>query len=183
MLPSYIVTSFALRDVNERFVDAKKKFDSLVKLKPRKGSVITQNTAHITLKRTFYPKIGVDEEVIMAALSGVRFKPIPIFSNKLSVFRSKKFGNILVALVNDNSGLMELYDELTGAIDQYIEYEAKEFVPHLSILYNLPRNRIKEARSYTEKNILPVFYLLDNFSLLKDTGVVKERVLVKGYYP
>ena len=183
MLPSYIVTSFAPRDANERFMDAKRKFDLLVRLKPKKGNVITQNTAHITLKRMFYLKTGVDEEVIVAALNGVRFKPIPIFANKLSVFRSKKLGNILVALVNDNSGLMELYDELTGAIDQYIEYEAKEFVPHLSILYNLPRNRIKEARSYTEKNILPVFYLLDNFSLLKDTGVVKERVLVKGYYP
>ena len=180
---SYIITGFAPSNVNDKFVEAKKYFGSLIQFNGKEGVVISQNTAHVTLKRKFYLKVGVEEKVVVRALDGIKFKPVLVKAKRLTVFRSPHLGNILVAWVDKNPGLMGLHAELSGVVDRYIEFEVKTFLPHMSILYHLPENRIDEAKEYIKKKIMPIVFTLDNFSLLKDTEVIKERVPVKGYYP
>lgn len=183
MLLSYIITTFAPKDVNKRFLDAKNNFNLVVKRKTKRGVVIAQNTAHITLKRTFYLKPGIMEETIIDALGKIIFKPMSVFADELSIFHSPKLGNVLVAIVQLTPELSGLHNQISRAIDWYIDYEKQEFIPHLSILYNLPETSIQQAKAYAFKYVMPVSFTLDSFNLLKDTGITKERVLVKGYYP
>jgi 2'-5' RNA ligase len=186
---SYSITSLAPDDVNEKFHTAKEYFNLLYpqpKTKPE--NFILKNLAHVTLKRLFYLKEGIRDEEVKSALTSIRFAPKRITAGKVELFRTQRHGNVLVVLVNMIPELQILHDELSALVDnasssQDTEFEKKTFNPHLSILYNLPEERISKAKSYAEAKIIPITYELKSFLFMRDVpGVVGEREKLKEYF-
>jgi 2'-5' RNA ligase len=186
---SYSVTSLAPEIVNSKFHSAKKYFNLLYSQPMTKPEhFILKNLAHITLKRLFYLKDNISDDEMQEALDSIIFKPLPIEAHSSELFRTDKWGNVLVALVKKTPELQKLHDDLSEVIDTFaaeqdMNFERKTFNPHLTVFYNLPEEQIKEAFTYTQANILPIKYSLESFRFMKDVpGVRGERELLKEYF-
>ncbi len=184
-IPSYLITSFTPTDLNDKFITIKKRF-GLYFDQPllHQNSIITLNNAHITLKRRFYLKEEISDSTLLEHLTHVSFKPISITANRLEIFQSKELGNVLVALVDPNEGLANLHLSILRSLSPFItqpsEFEGLQFKPHLSLLYNIPSDKIDKAFEDANKNILPISYILSHFSVLKNIpGVDREREILK----
>ena len=184
---SYAITSLAPQEVNEQFFDVKAHFDSFyLKNKPSKPDYyILKNLAHLTLKRRFYLREGIRHEEVRSALASVQFEPIPIQAQTLELFQTQKFGNILVVLVDNTPELQKLHDDLSALIATCSEpstEEAYPFKPHLSVLYEVPEERLEDAKRYIMEHIFPISYTLDSFQFMTDVGVKGERGIIKDYF-
>lgn len=163
------------------------KFGLQLQKKERENSIISLDTAHITLKRRFYLQDTATDDDLLAALETVDPQPIAVQATKLEVFHSETQGNVLVALVEQASVLQELHNRLVEVITPYIysdnQFERKDFTPHLSIMYEIPDSLLKEAFAYAERVMLPLSYTVTNFYVLKNIpGIQKERSIVRAYH-
>lgn len=185
---SYSVTSLTPPEINESFLKLKHRF-GLFYTQPitDPDHYILKNMAHVTLKRLFYLKEGIRDEEVARALSSIQFNPIPIHAANIELFRTQKHGNVLVVLVQKSPELQKLHGDLSDLIDtcaseQDMTFEKNTFNPHLSVLYNLPEEKIEEATAFSQQ-LLPLNYTLESFQFMRDvTGVKGEREMLKTYF-
>lgn len=184
---SYLITAFAPQHINDNFIKAKKEFKSFNEQKMTLDhSVITMNTAHVTIKGRFYMKNGVDEKVLIEVLNNIVFPQVSIHADSLIIFKTQQHGNIVVSMIKQPEGLIKLHKDILQRISPYIdtqsEFEWNSYTPHISILYDLPINQLEVAMKYIEKNILPITFMIDNINILKNIPNIKnERAFLKTY--
>lgn len=184
---SYIISSFAPSSINDTVWKIRKRFHAPPRQEKKStNSIITLDTAHITLKRRFYLKENVTDSAVVDLLKNITLDPIPVIANKFRVFPSKEHGNVLVAVVEKNDELRKLHNDILEALDPFdesnTEYEGDRYQPHLSIMYGVPDNQLDEVMQYSEQVLAPISYRLDNFYLLKNIqGIKKEREILYRY--
>lgn len=182
----YTVISFAPIEINKKFLQVKKRFNELTDANKKIEDIhSSKHTAHVTLKRMFALKENITEEQIATALDNIQLSPIKIFSNELKIFHSEREGTILIAVINNSPQLQALHKQISNAIDPFIEinpqYEIQKFIPHISILYNIPDNLLDQSIEYAQKQLLPTSFTLDTMSFVKDTSVTQENGFIKTY--
>lgn len=184
---TYTVISFAPDEIDRQFEAVKKRFNLYIDRKvTQPQGIITKNHAHITLKRSFYLREGVAEQEIIEALSKLDERQMIITASSLEVFHTQKHGEVVVALVDDNSELISLHNRLESALapctKEDPDTEKHPFRPHLSFFYHVPESRLEEVSSYSREHLLPIRFSLRTLSLLRQVNGVKgERVRVKDF--
>lgn len=181
---SYIITIPTPTAINELIVKIKNKFNLFHDQKiTHPQGVISLNTAHVTLKRRFYLQQESTEDDIIKTLKKIKFNPINITASTLSIYQTEEQENVLVVLVDNNDELKELHNNVLTSLLPFITrddvFSGVNYTPHISILYKLSDNKIHEAISISENEILPLSFTIDSFQLLKNIkNVMKEREII-----
>lgn len=186
---TYALTSLAPSDINEKFLQAKRHFNLIYNQpKTHEDNYILKNIAHITMVVMFYLNENVTEEIILDKLQNIQFAPIQITANEIVKFVSPKFGNILAIKVDKNNEILKLHSDLYDVIGEFVTFTNNSFMkenytPHLSVLYEVPDEKVEEAKEYIRQNIVPIKYTLNSFLFMRDVPNVKrERSLIREFF-
>ena len=184
---SYIIPSLAPDIVTEVMWNLRRAFDGqppLKKLYPE--SIISGDTAHITLKRRFYLRDGIEDKDIVTALDGITLQQVEVRAEKIEIFKTQRMGNVVVVLIENTPAFLSLHKNIYNALTDYItttnEFEDNQFVPHLSLMYAVPDTIVEQVRQQAEEMFSSLTYTLTSFHLLKNIpGIKRERAVVKKY--
>lgn len=177
---SYSITSFAPVEINNKFLAAKNTFRLLIdQKKTKEENVITKNTAHISIKRAYYLKEGASQEAMVSSVKEVHSHSVVIVANRLKVFKTQKYGNVLAVLIDKSPDIAALHKNILYSLQQYVTadslYENNAFTPHLSVLYYIPDTILDETIAYAEEYLLPISFRLDNLNILQAVPNVKNE--------
>lgn len=185
---SYTIVGITPEEIQKKFDLVKDRIGlSTAREKIKENHFILKDVAHFAIKRTFYLKDEFGENTLLDALKDLSFQPIEIQASRSGMFESTPYGNILYIEIDRSQKLLQLHDKVKNLIDQYIitknpEYEGKGYIPHLSIIYNLPKEKAEEANSIVNHSILPINFVLGKIYFLKTFDKTKdERELVTTY--
>lgn len=152
-----------------------------------KQNIILKDTAHFAIKRSFWLAEGISEWDLLARLGTLTFNKCQISSSRLEKFSSSPYGMILFAEINKGKGLLELHLKLKSLLDDFIvsknpEYENEGFVPHISLAYDIPLEKLEFAESQLGEKLFPIEFELDRIFLLKGVDhQTDEREILKVY--
>jgi 2'-5' RNA ligase len=184
---NYMVSAMCPVMINEKVIAAKKNF-ALYKAQEKAdpNNVILMNEAHVTLKRLFYLKKGVEAQMLVKVLDDIRYAPITITAKEVAVFHSFKVSNVIVAVVDKSVALQQLHDEIYDRLSPFIQtndrFERSAFTPHISLLYKVPNDILQSAQAYVQERLLPLTYTLNTFSLVKSIpSIQRERSVIKQF--
>lgn len=185
----YTVVGIAPNFVQDSLLKLKNHFNLPFDTTEISNHFVLKDNAHYAIKRTFYLKSGVSEEDVVNKIKNSSLKPkIHISCTDTGVFPGTAYGDIVYVKINDNQSLKELHNELRNSLDNFIEtknpeMEGENYIPHLSMAYNVSREITEDVNSYIKQNILPLEFDLKEILLLKDFNTQKdERKLVYTHH-
>ncbi len=105
---------------------------------------------------------------------------IKITCTKAGIFSSSLYGGIVYAEIDSNKDLLELHKSLKSSFDNLVEtknteMEGDNYIPHLSIAYNIPKEIITDVKSFVDQQILPFEFELNEILLMKDFDEEKDE--------
>jgi 2'-5' RNA ligase len=170
---TYTVTSLAPKNVDIAVAKLKEQFHNMFdsgELQERQ--IVTKNHAHITLKRNSVLREGVTEADLLEAFSLLQCNQFEVTAQKIEVFHTNNHGNVLVILVDHSEELHLLHKKILQVFEPYAEnanpFDGKSFVPHISVLYNVPESEINSAVSEIKATLLPITFTVTNALFLKE---------------
>ena len=93
----------------------------------------------------------------------------------------------MFAKIEENKELQKLHTEIKNNLDKITntknpEMEGDNYLPHISLVYNVPQNIIEEVKSYVQE-FLPLEFTLNEMVLLRDFDTSKDERSVVYTHP
>ncbi len=181
----FTVVGIAPQSIQEALIKLKQHFNLPLGTTEIAKHYILKDIVHFAIKRTFYLKSSIKQQDLVSRINQLSLKSKALIScNETGMFSGSTYGDILYVKINFNQNLIDLHNELTEKLDDLVEtknpeMEKSNYIPHLSMVYNIPKELTQEVDAYVKKNILPLEFELSEILLLKDFDISKdERELI-----
>ncbi len=183
--PKFTIVGIAPQPIQEALLNLKKQFNLSFDTTEIPEHYVLKDNAHYAIKRTFYLKPGISEEDVVKKIKELSLsKKIQIDCTSTGIFPGTAYGDILYIKINMNQDLKNLHNELITLLSDLVEtknteMEGENYTPHLSMVYNIPKEITDDVNIFVENNILPIQFELEELLFLKDFDTQKdERQLV-----
>lgn len=95
------------------------------------------------------------------------------------IFASTPYGAVLHAVIERDRLLVQLHIKLKKRLDEHVEtknpeYEGAGYIPHLTVIYNVPPEKADQARRVLDAH-LPIQFTLDAIYLLRNADAAKDE--------
>jgi len=177
----YTIVIIAPKNIQESLKEFKTKFVLPFNTSSIKHRYILKDTAHFAIKKTFFLKQGVTEKDLVKKIHELTpYKKIQINCSSSDIFSNTLYGEIIYAKINHNPDLIQLHLNIKQTIDNMIEtknldMEGKKYIPHISMAYNVPKEKIIDAKHYLDTKILPFKFYMQRILLLREFDISKDE--------
>ena len=185
---TYTIIGIAPEKIQQLFCKLKQSFNLPFGDSKIASKFILKDIAHFAIKRSFCLKQGITEEDLVKKVEKMKFnKKIQIVCKKSEFFLDTNLGDILYAEIASNNELLNLHKEIKQEIDSIvdtkrIEMEGEGCKPHISVVYDISKEKEEDVMQELDTNILPFHFYLDNIILLRDIDSSKDlREIVYTY--
>ena len=177
---NYTIVAIAPDEIQNSFCNLNKSFNIPFEGCKVSSKFVLKDIAHFAVKRSFSLKQGTIERDIVDRIKKLNLKKSKIICKKSDLFLDTGFGDILYAKIDFNSELIEIHDEIKKQIDSVIntkriEMEGEGYKPHISVVYDIPKEKEKELKKELDAQILPFEFYLDKLLLLKNINSAKDE--------
>lgn len=184
----YTIVAFASPDIQKLLGEFREQFNIPFNAGTAIRRCILKDVAHISIKRTFFLKQDKKEEELakrMGELSA--HDDILVHGSEAGVFTNTAYGEVIHVKIGHNAQLEKLHLDIKQKIDDMVETknintEGDNYLPHVTLAYNFPKEMVAEARKYIGAKILPCDFYIRQIDLLRDYDAEKdEREVVATY--
>ncbi|TAK96076.1 2'-5' RNA ligase family protein [Patescibacteria group bacterium] len=176
----YTIVAFASPDIQKKLEAFRKQFGIEWNASARKKHCILKDTAHLAVKRTFLLRRGKREEELVDRISALSVGgEISVHCAEVGVFADTAYGEVIYVRAARNPQLEQLHMDIKQKVEDLIETksenaEGKNYIPHVTLAYDFPKDKVAAAQQYINREICPVDFSIRQIVLLRDYDVEKD---------
>jgi len=180
MQPNFVVAAFPPTEVIDFINRLKEKYRGKKYSLSLSFPIKLYDFPHLTIKRKFLLNSGISEMQLIKIINSIvkNFSPPKLATGKIRLFKKLNENTVYLEIKN-NANLLSSINEIQEVLRPITTtFEPKletNFIPHLSILWQIPDSRFAAVERIFEENVPTFKFEIDKLYLFKSFGASGKR--------
>lgn len=179
-VPNFAIVAFPSKEVIDFIKRLKEKYSSKKYSSSLSFPIKLYDFPHLTIKRKFLLNSGISEMQLIKIINSIvkNFSPPKLATRKIKLFKKLNENTVYLEIKN-NANLLSSINEIQEVLRPITTtFEPKletNFIPHLSILWQISDSRFAAVERIFEENVPTFKFEIDKLYLLKSFGTSGKR--------